>query len=194
MGRFRALPLEFYRRPAEVVARDLLGRYLIRELDGERVVVRLVETEAYLGAPDRASHAWNGRRTARNASLYLSGGHAYVYFIYGMHHCLNLAAEREGTPGCVLIRAAEPLPSASLAPAACRGPGRLARALGIEVRDSGRSLFEPAARLYLREGPPPRRIGVSARVGITRASERPLRFFDADSAAVSPGPRRRKLE
>ncbi|MEO6195306.1 MAG: DNA-3-methyladenine glycosylase, partial [Thermoanaerobaculia bacterium] len=85
MNRFRPLPISFYRRPAETVARDLLGRYLVRELDGERWVLRLVETEAYLGASDRASHAWGGRRTARNESLYLAGGSAYVYMIYGMH-------------------------------------------------------------------------------------------------------------
>jgi DNA-3-methyladenine glycosylase len=110
-----------------------------------------------------------------------------------MHHCLNFAAERAGVPGCVLIRAAEPL-SARLTSGACRGPGRLTRALGIAAGESGRSLFEPGARLYLRDGPPPRRIGVSARVGITRAAERPLRFFDADSAAVSRGPVAKKLE
>src|SRR4051794_32569830 len=85
MSRFRPLPTSFYRRPAEIVARDLLGRYLVRELEGERLVLRLVEVEAYLGGPDRASHAWDGRRTPRNESLYLPGGHAYVYFIYGMH-------------------------------------------------------------------------------------------------------------
>lgn len=180
-------------QPAERAARFLLGKLLVRRRGRRRLAVRIVETEAYVGTSDPAAHAARGR-TRRTEPLWGPPGTVYVYFIYGMHHCLNLAAEREGTPGCVLIRAAEPLPSAGLAPGACRGPGRLARALGIEVRDSGRSLFEPAARLYLRDGPPPRRIGVSARVGITRASERPLRFFDADSAAVSPGPRRRKLE
>jgi DNA-3-methyladenine glycosylase len=89
VSRFAPLPVAFYRRPAEAVARELLGRYLVRRDGRRRLVVRLVETEAYLGAPDRASHAWGGRRTARNASLYLPGGHAYVYFIYGMHWCLN---------------------------------------------------------------------------------------------------------
>jgi len=78
VSRFRPLPLSFYRRSAETVARDLLGRYLVREIDGERLVLRLVEVEAYLGEPDRASHAWGGRRTPRNESLYLPGGHAYV--------------------------------------------------------------------------------------------------------------------
>lgn len=111
-----------------------------------------------------------------------------------MHHCLNLAVEREGRAGCVLVRAAEPLAAGGIAPGACRGPGRLARTLGIKTGDSGRYLFEPDTRLYLRDGPPPRRIGVSRRVGITRATGRLLRFFDADSSEVSRGPRPVKLE
>ena len=109
MSRFRPLPLSFYRRPAETVARDLLGRYLVRELDGERLVLRLVETEAYLGAPDRASHAWDGRRTPRNESLYLPGGHAYVYLIYGMHFCLNAVTGEADIGSAVLLRAGEPV-------------------------------------------------------------------------------------
>lgn len=109
---FRPLPLSFYRRPAETVARDLLGRYLVRELGGERLVLRLVETEAYLGAPDRASHAWGGRRTQRNESLYLPGGHAYVYLIYGMHYCLNAVTGKKDEGGAVLLRAGEPVEGA----------------------------------------------------------------------------------
>src|SRR5258707_13677586 len=108
MRRPRPLPLSFYRRPAEVVARDLLGCWLVHEVEGERLAVRLVETEAYLGAPDRASHAWDGRRTARNESLYLPGGHAYVYFIYGMHFCLN-SDTGEADLGCAgLLRSGAP--------------------------------------------------------------------------------------
>ncbi|HEX5761438.1 MAG TPA: DNA-3-methyladenine glycosylase, partial [Thermoanaerobaculia bacterium] len=108
----RPLPVAFYRRPAEAVARDLLGRHLVRELDGERLVLRLVETEAYLGAPDRASHAWGGRRTARVESLYLAGGHAYVYLIYGMHWCLNAVTGEAGIGSAVLIRGGEPVAGA----------------------------------------------------------------------------------
>src|SRR3954469_11700921 len=101
VSRFRPLPKSFYRRPAETVARDLLGRYLVRELDGERLVLRLVETETYTGGPAPASHAWAGRRTPRNESLYLPGGYAYVYMIYGMHFCLNAVtgeADARGGP------------------------------------------------------------------------------------------------
>jgi DNA-3-methyladenine glycosylase len=112
-----------------------------------------------------------------------------VYFIYGMHYCLNLVVDRQGVPGCVLIRAAEPLAGSGLAPLSCRGPGRLCRTLGLTTRESGRHLFDERSRLTLREGPAPGRIGVSPRVGIRQAAERPLRFFDPDSPAVSAGPK-----
>jgi len=100
-----------------------------------------------------------------------------------MYYCLNVTVDREGTAGCVLIRAAEPV--AGLAPGAGTGPGRLCRALGIDTALSGRHLFDPSRALYLREGTAPHRIGVTTRVGIRLAADRPLRFFDADSAAVS---------
>src|SRR3954469_16257563 len=143
MSRFRPLPLSFYRRPAEIVARDLLGRYLVRELEGERLVLRLVEVEAYLGGRDRASHAWDGRRTPRNESLYLPGGHAYVYFIYGMHFCMNAVTGEAGVGSAVLLRAGEPV--AGMAEMAAHrgwtrpprpgdlagGPGKLCQALAI---------------------------------------------------------------
>jgi DNA-3-methyladenine glycosylase len=119
----------------------------------------------------------------RTAPLWGPPGTIYVYFIYGMHHCLNFAVEREGAAGCVLIRAAEPL--AGLAAGAVTGPGRLCRALAIDTGLSGGHLFDGSRALYLREGRPPRRIGVTTRVGIRQAADRRLRFFDADSTAVS---------
>jgi DNA-3-methyladenine glycosylase len=146
---------------------------------------RIVETEAYLGKGDPAAHSFRGR-TPRTEPLWGRPGTVYVYFIYGMHHCLNLAVERAGSPGCVLIRAAEPV--AGLEPGAGRGPGRLARALGLDTSDSGRHVFEQGSRLYLREGTPPARVGVGPRIGIRLAAERRLRFYDRDSAEVS-GPR-----
>jgi len=171
-------------QPAEHAARFLLGQLLVTRRRGRAHVARIVETEAYLGEADPAAHAFHGR-TRRTDPLWGPPGTVYVYFVYGMHHCLNLVADTPGTPGCVLIRAAEPLPGSGLAENACRGPGRLTRALGIGLRHSGGSVFEPGAGLYLREGAPPRRVGVSTRIGITRAAERLLRFFDADSPAVS---------
>jgi DNA-3-methyladenine glycosylase len=113
MGSLRPLPAAFYRRPADVVARDLLGRYLVRELAGERLVLRLVETEAYLGAADAASHARDGHRSARNASMYLAGGHAYVYFVYGLHWCLNVVCAERDVPHAVLLRAGEAVEGAA---------------------------------------------------------------------------------
>jgi DNA-3-methyladenine glycosylase len=102
-----------------------------------------------------------------------------------MHHCLNLSADRAGAPGCVLIRAAEPLPGSGLEPQDCRGPGRLCRSLALDTRHSGLSVFARGSGLWLREGEPPGRVATSARVGITKARERELRYYDADSAAVS---------
>src|SRR6185436_16077525 len=161
-------------------ARFLLGQILVRR--GRRPPARIVETEAYLGEGDPAAHSFRGP-TPRTRPLWGPPGTVYVYFIYGMHHCLNVAVDREGAPGCVLIRAAEPLDG--LPPRALSGPGRLCRALGLDLADNGACLFAPRSRVYLREGTPPRRIAVATRVGISKAADRPLRFYDADSPAVS---------
>ena len=200
MSRFRPLPRAFYRRPAESVARDLLGRYLVRRLEGERLVLRLVETEAYLGAADRASHAWNGRRTARNASLYLAGGHAYVYLIYGLHHCLNVVTGDAGVGSAVLLRAGEPvtgklqmkenrgwqrpLGAGDLA----GGPGKLCRALAVDRRHDGASLMGGELTLARGEPTPPERVAVGPRVGVEYAGDAarwPLRFAERDNLEVS---------
>jgi DNA-3-methyladenine glycosylase len=162
---------------------------------GRRVLrARIVETEAYLPAGDPGAHVFRGR-TPRVGPLYGPPGNVYVYFVYGMHHCLNLAVDREGVPGCVLIRAAELLAEnggrEEDAVGACRGPGRLCRTLGLTTADSGHNLFAPGTRLALREGRSrPRRIGTSTRIGLRAGSEHVLRFFDASSPAVS-GPKRR---
>lgn len=191
MDPFSPLAEPFYRRPAEVVARDLLGRYLVRQLDGERLVLRLVETEAYLGAPDRASHAWGGRRTARNESLYLPGGFAYVYFVYGMHHCLNAVTGEAGVGSAVLLRAGEVVAGAERmrelrglarpprAGDVAGGPAKLCRALDVDRRLDGASLL--AGELVLAHGEPvePGSIARGPRVGVGYAGEAagwPLRF------------------
>ncbi|MGZ5380858.1 MAG: DNA-3-methyladenine glycosylase, partial [Thermoanaerobaculia bacterium] len=107
MGELKPLPERFYRRRTAEVARALLGCRLTRRFpDGALRSVVLVETEAYLGVGDRAAHTWNGRRTPRVAPMWGLGGHAYVYFVYGMHHCLNVVTRREGVPEAVLLRAA----------------------------------------------------------------------------------------
>jgi DNA-3-methyladenine glycosylase len=171
-------------RPAAEAARGLIGCVLVRRARGRTRAARIVEAEAYLGRGDAAAHVFRGR-TPRTAPLFGPPGTVYVYFVYGMHHCLNLAVDGPGVPGCVLIRAAEPLPGSGLPTDACRGPARLCRALSVDARLSGRHLFERGAPLTLREGWPPRRVAVSRRVGIRRGAERRLRFYDPDSPAVS---------
>jgi DNA-3-methyladenine glycosylase len=191
VSRFRPLSRSFYRRPAETVARDLLGRYLVREIGGERLVLRLVETEAYLGEPDRASHAWAGRRTARNESLYLAGGYAYVYMIYGMHFCLNAVTGKAGIGSAVLLRAGEPVEGEermrenrgwTRAPRPgdlAGGPGKICQALAIGRELDGVPLGQPP--LYITKGEPvaAEEIVASPRIGVDYAGEAalwPLRF------------------
>ena len=205
MSRFRTLPRSFYRRPAETVARDLLGRFLVHELDGERLVLRLVETEAYLGAPDRASHAWDGRRTPRNESLYLAGGHAYVYMIYGLHFCLNAVTGEAGVGSAVLLRAGEPVAGAermrenrgwTRVPKAgdlAGGPGKLCQALAIGRELDGVLLDRPPLLITAGEPAAEVEIVASPRIGVDYAGEAalwPLRFSLRGHRHVSkPWPR-----
>lgn len=198
VSRFRPLPRAFYRRPADAVAPDLLGRYLVREEGGRRIVLRLVEVEAYLGAEDPASHAFRGR-TRRNAAMFLAGGHAYVYFVYGMHFCLNVVTGEEGTANAVLLRAAEVVEGVetvakrrSVAPDAAPrllagGPARLCQALGVDRAFDGASLR--SGELTLRAGEPVTAgVATSRRIGIDYAGAAgrwPLRFVVAGSAALS---------
>ncbi|HEX3130420.1 MAG TPA: DNA-3-methyladenine glycosylase [Thermoanaerobaculia bacterium] len=202
MSRLRPLPLSFYRRPAEEVARDLIGRWLVRDLENERLVLRLVEVEAYLGAPDRASHAWDGRRTPRNESLYLPGGHAYVYFIYGMHWCLNAVTGEKDTGGAVLIRAGEPVEGAE-AMARNRnrnrsgpvkpgdlagGPGKLCQALAIDRSLDGVLLDREPLRITRGDPAEPEEIVAGPRIGVDYAGEAaawPLRFAIRGNRHVS---------
>src|SRR3954452_10927697 len=191
VSRFRPFPKSFYRRPAETVARDLLGRYLVRELDGERLVLRLVETEAFLGDPDRATHAWAGRRTPRNESLYLPGGYAYVYMIYGMHFCLNAVTGEADAGGAVLLRGGEPVEgeermrenrSWARAPRPgdlAGGPGKICQALAIGRELDGAPLEQPPLYITRGEPIPEEEIIASPRIGVDYAVEAalwPLRF------------------
>lgn len=195
----KPLPLRFYRRPTELVARELLGRYIVRDLEGERLILRIVETEAYLGAPDRASHAWGGRRTARNESLYLPGGHAYVYFIYGMHFCLNVVTEGADLGSAVLLRAGEPVAgeermlalrglSRSRPGDIAGGPGRLCKALGIGRGEDGVRFDRGALKIVEGESLAADEIAAGPRVGIDYAEEAvpwPLRFAIRGNPHVS---------
>ena len=199
-GPLAPLPPSFYRRPAETVARDLLGRYLVRALEGELLVLRLVEVEAYLGASDRASHAWGGRRSPRNASLYLPGGHAYVYFIYGMHWCLNAVTGEADVGSAVLLRAGEPVAGEERMrrnrgwPAPPRpgdlagGPGKLCQALAVDRACDGLRLDRGPLRLTAGEPVAPARVATGPRIGVAYAGEAaawPLRFAVAGNPHVS---------
>lgn len=186
------LPAAFFGRDTATVARELLGALLVRRVDGGWLAARVVETEAYLGAEDRASHAWGGRRTPRNAALYLAPGHAYVYFIYGMHFCLNVVANPDGRGGAVLFRAAEVLAGGErvrehrglagrpVGPGALLGgPGRLCQGLAVDRRFDGHPLADGDLRLLASGQSPATGVDVGPRVGIAYAGDAatwPLRF------------------
>jgi DNA-3-methyladenine glycosylase len=168
-----------------------LGAVVVSDVPPGRTAARIVETEAYLPG-DAASHAFRGE-TSRNRSLFLRRGHAYVYFIYGNHFCLNVSSEAAGVGAGVLVRAGEPLVGLAIMrlrrPRAaprdlCRGPGRLAAALGIDLGHDGGDLAA-AGPLWLAAGPAPAEIGTSTRIGLTKEAERPLRFFERGSPFVS---------
>jgi DNA-3-methyladenine glycosylase len=190
----RPLPRSFFARPSTVVAPDLLGRVLVRTLpSGVRLVVRLVEAEAYQ-EDDPASHSFRGP-TARSRVMFGRPGHLYVYFTYGMHFCMNVVTGGAGEGSAVLLRAAEPLEGLDEMRARrgvgdprslCSGPGRLCQALGVDRADNGADLVRGSG-LRLHEGSPVAidRIAVSTRVGIRHAVERPWRFFARDDPFVS---------
>ncbi len=186
------LPRSFYNRPAIQVARDLLGKVLVH---GPTAGV-IVETEAYLGGDDLAAHSARGI-TDRTRVIFGPPGHAYVYFIYGMYECLNLVAEPAGHPGCVLIRAVEPVAGLDLMqqrrPAArkpeqlANGPGKLTLAMAITRKHNG--LDVTRGELVVREPRTPAafEIAVTPRIGITKCADLPLRFLIAGNRFVSAG-------
>jgi DNA-3-methyladenine glycosylase len=192
------VPRAFYDRDPRLVGPDLLGKVLVRRHHRRLLVGRIVEVEAYLGADDPAAHAYAGR-TLRNAVLFGPPGYAYVYFIYGNHYCLNVSCLPDGMPGGILFRALEPVEGIEemfrlrqIAPPAdlrrlTSGPGRLAAALGItRQRDNGKDLTEAQSDLYIAEdGSPPPRVVITKRVGISRATEMPLRYVVAGNQFVS---------
>lgn len=189
------LPRAFYARPALAVAPELIGLQLVHA-DGDTLrVARIVETEAYMGPDDLAAHSAGGRRTARTEVMFGRAGHAYVYFIYGFWHCLNVVTAATGVPHAVLLRAVEPI--ANVEPPTW-GPGLLCRALSVDRRLNavdlrGDVLWIARPRGRRRAA----RIGAGPRIGVDYAGEwarRPWRFFDRDSAylsRMSPATRRR---
>jgi DNA-3-methyladenine glycosylase len=188
------LPRSFFERYTPSVAKDLIGCRLVRVIDDARLAGIIVETEAYRGRDDPASHAFRGR-TKRNEVMFGEAGHAYVYFTMGMHYCLNVTTERPGEAGAVLLRAVEPVEGAdemALNRGPRRGghiadgPGRLTEAMDIDKRLNGEDLVTSPA-LFIEGGSRQGRIMRSARVGISRGTERRWRFFAAESRFVSKG-------
>jgi len=176
---------EFFARSAEVVARDLLGQRITSRIAGVSTGGRIVETEAYLGLDDPASHAFRGRRHAGNAAIYGPPGSWYVYRSYGIHWCINLVTGPEGAGAAVLLRAITvdhgmemirarrgPVPDQRLAD----GPGKLAQALGITGGLDGQPMADSLVVVEMAEPVPDSAVGRTPRVGITRAADWPLRF------------------
>ena len=183
-SRLRKLPRRFYNRDTELVARELLGKWLVHHIDGERRIGRIVEVEAYLGPHDLAAHTSRGR-TARTRAMFGPPGHVYVYLIYGLHHCMNVVTEPEGHGTAVLLRALEPVAHLSLS---ASGPGRLCKAMGIDLADYGHDLLSET--LYIARAPQEEPFGiiVRPRVGVEYAgewAEKPLRFYIAGNRYIS---------
>lgn len=189
-----ALSERFYARDTVRVARSLLGRVLESELDGVSTAGRIVEVEAYVGPDDPAAHGFGNRLSRRNAHLFGAPGTAYVYLIYGMHWCFNAVTEGEGYPAAVLVRALEPV--AGLATMEqrrgitdvrklCSGPARLCQALGITGRVSGTSLERGPVRILRRPAASRRPVLAAPRIGVSKAADWPLRFYERHSPWVS---------
>jgi DNA-3-methyladenine glycosylase len=179
----------WFARDALAVARALIGCYVVHESAGAPLVSRIVETEAYRGPTDLACHARAGL-TRRTRALLGQEGHAYVFFVYGMHECFNVTCAGEGRGHAVLVRAGEPT-SGFDEHARLDGPGRFARAMGISRAYDGQDLTEPPIYLCGRATRP--RIAVTARVGVAYAgtwADRPWRFLDPTSPHVSKPPKK----
>lgn len=191
----RPLPRRFYARDPVLVAKDLIGRLLVRRLDGETMVGRIIEVEAY-AHDDPASHTFKGE-TRRNATMFGPPGFAYVYVSHGIHHCMNVTA---GGANAVLLRALEPLRGSEemarrrgLADERllCAGPGRLCQAMGITLAEDGNDVTR-REDLWLAAGHPATEIAATARIGISAAAEVPWRFVEAGTRFASRGVRVRK--
>ncbi|HEV8124266.1 MAG TPA: DNA-3-methyladenine glycosylase [Gemmatimonadales bacterium] len=190
----KALPVSFFARPVETVARELLGTVMVSVVQGTVTAGRIVETEAYLGRDDPASHGYRLRRNARNQSLYGPPGTWYVYLSYGMHWCANLVCQVDGIGAAILVRALEPLEGLEQMRSRrggvadrliASGPGKLCQALGITRALDGalmpRSTVTVLTGGLTRDEP----VQVTPRIGITKAVEWPLRFVVAGSPWVS---------
>lgn len=194
------LPLSFYERKDVLkIAREMLGKVVYTNLDGLVTSGRIVETEGYIGTVDKASHAFNGKRTAKNEHMYHAAGTAYIYVCYGMHQMLNIVTNAENIPDAILVRAVEPLDGLEIMaqrtgktetdPTITRGPGNVGKALGIHKRYSGFHLLDEV--IYLADDGfnyPEESIGISKRIGVESAGADallPYRFYIKGNKYVS---------
>jgi DNA-3-methyladenine glycosylase len=189
-----ALKRRFYARNTLIVAKQLLGKLLVRELHDGMLVGKIVEVEAYRGSDDPASHAHKSK-TPRNAIMFGKAGHAYVYFIYGKHYCLNATTERRGVPGAVLIRALEPINGIEMMQknrrtksliALTSGPGKLTHAMEITKKLNGWDLTK-GEKLSICKPKKKEEFEIAStrRVGIKAGSEKPWRFYIKGNKFVS---------
>ena len=192
------LSRKFYTRPTLTVAKDLLGKFVVRKWWGKKIVGKIVETEAYIGIEDKASHAFLGKRTKRNEAEYLIGGYIYIYLVYGMHLQFNISTSIEGKPECVLIRALEPVSLNPkryiLNPNLSNGPGKLCRYLKLNKSFYGEDMAR-SERIWLEDsGEKIKKSGIAAapRIGIDYAgkywSKIPWRFYLKENPFVSKNP------
>ena len=205
----QALDVSFFRRKPEIVAKELLGKIIVKKDRDIWLAAKIVEVEAYLSKGDLSCHAATGK-TLRNAPMFEPGGVLYVYKIYGVHHCINFVTEDEGKGSAVLIRACEPLLGIDKMkqnrnvqitktkkvetkntntiiklPELCKGPGNLAKAFGFTRKDNYRNLKSPDFFIQKNDFPKNADISVSKRIGITKSADLMLRYFFEDSLYVS---------
>ncbi|MGM0603960.1 MAG: DNA-3-methyladenine glycosylase, partial [Bacillota bacterium] len=189
----------FYQNDAVTAAEKLVGKMIVREINDKKIIARIVETEAYAGPYDKASHAYNNRKTDRTEVMFKKGGHVYVFLIYGIHHCFNIVTEKKGVPSAVLIRAVEPVAGIDLirenrnikskrVEDLTNGPGKLAQALKIDLSFNGYNLIT-GSKLYILD-PENDNLNVksSKRINIDYAEEyknKKWRFYLADSRFLS---------
>lgn len=199
----KRLPRKFYTQPTLKIAKQILGKYLVRKIGNKKIIGKIVETEAYIGPEDKASHASGGKKTKRNRAEYLIGGHIYIYLVYGMYWQLNISTGKKGEPECMLIRALEPIyMGTSDVPKIdkinfrtsevlklANGPGKLCRWMKLNKSFYGEDLIK-SKRIWLEQGEKvkPNQIVASKRIGIDYAqewAEKPWRFYIKDNFFVS---------
>ena len=199
------LPLSFYNQKNVVqIAQQLIGTIIITQFNEQITSGRIVETEAYIGLTDRASHSYNGKRTARNEHMYAQAGTTYVYICYGMHHLFNVVTNKKNIPDAVLIRAIEPINGLAymlkrtgkptLNNTLTKGPGNVSKALGIDKIHSGKNLTEANSAITIVQDGfilEPQALGISKRIGVESAGEAanyPYRFYIKGNKNVSGSP------